>query len=189
MFFYTYSCLNFLWLRQRVRYAPFLNVLTFLHLSLAHTLLADSLANPYVASELAASPAPPACRLVSNEFILCATYANLMVSCSCLCFSFRGLAPRQLVAIAVPTSTTSTTSTTTNTSPRRGSSGFPASRLRALRAKAGVFPGGRTSLCFSGGPREMRLLCLGWACLQEGKNYITIASIQQANSAFRFRRP
>jgi hypothetical protein len=63
-----------------------------------------------------------------------------------------------LISISISTSTT-------NTSPPRGSSGFPASRLRALRAKAGVFPEGRTPLCVSGRSREMRLLCSSWAHL------------------------
>ena len=35
-----------------------------------------------VALELAASPAPPACRVVSNEFLPCPTHANLMLAAS-----------------------------------------------------------------------------------------------------------
>jgi hypothetical protein len=134
----------------------YLNILTFLHLSascLRQTLLTLCVA----ALKLVAPLTPPACRLISNEFLPCLTHANLIFNYSCLCFFFRGLAPRQLIAIAIPASTISTT----NTSPPRGSSSFPASRLRALRAKAGVFPGGRARLCVSGGSREIRLLYPG----------------------------
>jgi hypothetical protein len=43
-------------------------------------LLTVSLADSYIASELAASPVPPACRLVSNEFLPHPTHTNLMLA-------------------------------------------------------------------------------------------------------------
>jgi hypothetical protein len=71
----------------------YLNVLTFLHLSTSY--LRQTLLTLCVATlELVAPPAPPICRFISNEFLPCLTYTNLMFSCSYLCFSFRGLAPR-----------------------------------------------------------------------------------------------